>query len=401
VISSESLLKNYCSELSIELRNILGYWTDHATSASEEGFYGRIDNDGTVYKNAPKGAVLNARILWTFSAAFNYTKQERYLAIADKAYQYLKKYFVDKEFGGAFWTVDHDGKPLDTKKQIYALAFLQYACSEYYQCNQLTEAKELAVTLYDLIEKHSYDKIAGGYFEAFSYDWRKIDDVRLSAKDENENKTMNTHLHVLESYTNLYRIHPSDDLKKTIISLINIFLDQIINPVTNHLDLFFNDQWVSKNNIISYGHDIEAAWLIQEAAEVIRDDQLIKKSKAAALKLAIAATEGLDRDGGLWYEMENGHLVKQKHWWPQAEAIVGFFNAWQVSGDETFLRHSLNTWEFVKNKIIDKRNGEWLWGVDEAGRPMAKEDKVGIWKCPYHNGRACLEIIKRIQSSGS
>jgi cellobiose epimerase len=398
MIFPEQSLDNYYKEVSIELQNILAYWTQHATDRNNGGFYGKIDNENKVYKNAPRGAVLNARILWTFSAAYNFTKEEKYLVTANWTYKNILQYFIDKEYGGIYWTVGSNGNPLDTKKQIYALAFLQYACSEYYQCNQLLEAKHLAIELYKLIEKHSFDKAVGGYFEAFSQDWKVIGDMRLSKKDANEKKTMNTHLHVLESYTTLYRIWPDENLKKSIRLLIDNFLSHIINATTSHLHLFFDEQWISKNSIVSYGHDIEAAWLIQEAAEVIEDELLIKKSKTAAVKLTLAAAEGLDNDGGLWYEKENGHLIKQKHWWPQAEAMVGFFNAWQVSNDERFLQHSLASWQFVKSKIIDKINGEWWWGIDEAGKPMQGEDKVGLWKCPYHNARACMEIMKRIHS---
>jgi cellobiose epimerase len=391
-------LKEYSTELTSELQNILQYWMQYSIDETNDGFTGRIDENNLVDTTAPKGAVLNARILWTFSAAYNQTGQANYLIIADRAYNYLQQHFIDKEFGGIYWSVNYKGEALDTKKQIYALAFLQYACSEYYQSNQLQEAKDQAIELYKLIEQHSFDKMYGGYFEAFSRDWKMIGDVRLSEKDANEKKTMNTHLHVLESYTNLYRIWPVENLRKSIELLIENFLDHIINTSNNHLDLFFDEQWISKNSIISYGHDIEAAWLIQEAAEVIADEVLITKTKVAAIKLAVAAEEGLSDDGGLLYEKENGHLVKQKHWWPQAEAMVGFFNAWQVSKEERFLQRSLECWAFVKNKIMDKVNGEWLWGIDENDKAMLGEDKVGLWKCPYHNARACMEIIKRIHS---
>ena len=397
-MSDRKVLKEYSTELAAELQNILQYWMQYSIDETNNGFTGRIDDNNKIDASAPKGAVLNARILWTFAATYNQTGQLNYLANADRAYNYLQQHFIDKEWGGIYWSVNYKGEPLDTKKQIYALAFLQYACSEYYQCNQLPEAKDLAIELYELIEKYSFDKVSGGYFEAFSRDWKMIGDVRLSAKDANEKKTMNTHLHVLESYTNLYRIWPDENLKKSIELLIGNFLSYIFNTSNNHLDLFFDEQWVSKNNIISYGHDIEAAWLIQEAAEVIHDEVLITKAKAASIKLAVAAEEGLGEDGGLWYEKENGHLIKQNHWWPQAEAMVGFFNAWQVSKEERFLQRSLESWAFVKNKIIDKVNGEWLWGIDENDKAMMGEDKAGLWKCPYHNARACIEIIKRIHS---
>jgi mannobiose 2-epimerase len=392
----DKILSDYTKELKIELANILSYWIKYAPDKTYGGIYGKIANDNSITDNTPKGAVLNARFLWTFAAANNATGKQEYLEMANRAYNYIKQYFLDKEYGGIFWSVSYEGTPLNTKKQIYALAFLQYACSEYYQCNQLLEAKEIAIELYELIEQHSFDKINNGYFEAFDREWKKMDDVRLSAKDANEQKTMNTHLHVLESYTNLYRIWPEEKLKQSIQLLIENFVELIINTSNNHLHLFFDENWLPKGNIISYGHDIEAAWLILEAAEVIEDELLIAKAKSFAMMLANATFEGLDVDGGLWYEREHGQLVKEKHWWPQAEAMVGFFNAWQISGDKKYLEQSIKSWEFIKGNIIDKKNGEWLWGITHDGSAIQGQDKVGFWKCPYHNARACMELIKRI-----
>ena len=208
---------------------------------------------------------------------------------------------------------------------------------------------------------------------------------------------MNTHLHILEGYSNLYHAWPDDLLKTKIGGLSQNFFEHIIDPATNHLKLFFDEDWNCKSNIISYGHDIEAAWLLQEAAETIADARMIERSKETAVKTAKAAKEGLDTDGGLWYEYEPAQnlLVKEKHWWPQAEAIVGFFNAWQVSGDNTYLQASLNAWDFTKKYIIDNELGEWVWGIKADYSVMTEKDKVGIWKCPYHNSRACIEIMQR------
>jgi mannobiose 2-epimerase len=204
----------------------------------------------------------------------------------------------------------------------------------------------------------------------------------------------------LEAFVNLHRVSPTELLKVQLHELIRLFTENIISGKTNHLVLFFDDEWNERSQIVSYGHDVEAAWLIQEAAEVIDDNSLLLNVKERSLALAKAAAKGLDVDGGLWYEYdpEQHHLIKQKHSWPQAEAMIGFFNAWQNSGDETYLEQSLKSWEFVKKYIHDKTSGEWYWGVNEDYSPMNKEDKVGIWKCPYHNSRACIEIINRINS---
>jgi mannobiose 2-epimerase len=399
----KEILKKYRQEAEKELKNILHYWMQHTIDDDQDGFYGKIDNDNKIHPQAPKGSVLNSRILWAFSAAYNFTSNKQYLEIADRAFHYILHHFIDKEFGGVYWTVDSEGKPIDTKKQIYALAFALYGISEYAIATGLPKAKEQALNLFSTIEQYSHDTKKRGYIEALTQDWKEIKDLRLSSKDANERKSMNTHLHVLDAYANLYRIFPDESLCKNISELIELFLQHIIDEQNSHLILFFDDDWQPRSDIISYGHDIEAAWLILEAAEIIGDRALINKVKKRSVKIADATREGLDKDGGLWYEYGKGshHLVKEKHWWVQAEAMVGFFNAWQLTGDETYLLDSFNNWQFVKENILDEEKGEWVWGIKEDHSLMKGEDKVGIWKCPYHNTRACLEIIKRIKKTNS
>jgi mannobiose 2-epimerase len=337
--------------------------------------------------------------LWTFSAAYNLTKSEAYLKTAERAFEYLSDHFIDKEFGGVFWTVDYKGNPLDTKKQIYALAFAIYGLSEYYISSKNEKALSLAIDLCNSILKYSYDIENGGYMEALTRDWKEIEDLRLSNKDANEKKSMNTHLHLLEAFANLYRVWKNEKLEEKISELIYIFLNQIIDRDTHHLILFFDEKWNPKSQIVSYGHDIEAAWLIEEAAKIIGNKSLLQQVKDQSVNLAIAASDGLDTDGGLWYEYDLGKddLIKEKHSWPQAEAMVGFFNAWKITGVDSFLKRSFGSWNFIQQHILDKKNGEWFWGIKEDNSVM-NEDKVGIWKCPYHNSRACLELIKKIKN---
>lgn len=396
-------LDNYKSEMQQELENILSYWVNYSVDVQYGGFAGKIDNDNNVDTEAPKGSVLNSRILWSFSSAYNLTNKVQYLQMGERAFKYICNYFIDKKHGGVYWTVDYKGNPLDTKKQFYAFSFAVYGLSEYYRASKDEEAKKLSVELYNAIVEHSYDKVHGGYIEALTRDWKPIDDLRLSAKDANEKKSMNTHLHVLEGFANLYRIWPDETLKQRIAELINIFLDRIIDAKTNHLILFFADEWTPRSSVLSYGHDIEAAWLVQEAAEVIHDEALIEKVKERSIKIADAAAKGLDSDGGLWYEYDGKekHLIKEKHWWPQSEAMVGFFNVWQITQDESYLKKSLNSWQFVKNYVLNKEKGEWYWGITDTYSVMQGRDKVGIWKCPYHNSRACMEIIKRITATNN
>lgn len=393
-------LHTYKQELSQELQNILNYWINNTVDNEDGGFYGKIDNNNQLIPRAPKGSVLNARILWSFAAAYNHTKDAALLPYAHRAYQYIVDYFIDPEFGGVYWTVDHECKPLDTKKQVYASAFTIYALSEYYKATGVEEALTRAKDLYRLLVDKSYDHERTGYLEAFTREWQPIADLRLSAKDANEKKSMNTHLHVLEAYTTLYTVWPDGGLRAQIETLLHNFLDHIIDSQTHHLILFFDEDWSPKADTISYGHDIEATWLLLEAAEAIHHEELIARVKAVCIEISEATLAGLDTDGGLWYEYEpdEDHLIKEKHWWPQAEAMIGFYNTYQITSDEKWLRYSLDNWAFVKQHILDKQNGEWLWGIYADGSPMATEDKAGIWKCPYHNSRACLELMRRIQT---
>lgn len=393
-------LLQYKSEMEQELENILSYWMKHTIDEKNGGFAGKIDHYENVYEDAPKGSVLNSRILWTFSAACNLTQNKKYLPVAERAFQYLTEKFIDKEYGGVYWTVDYNGNPLETKKQIYALSFAVYGLSEFYKATKNETAKHFAISLYNDIIQYSYDKKNGGYIEAFSRQWKEMSVLQLSAKDANERKSMNTHLHVLEGFANLYTIWPHQILKQQLAELVNIFDEHIISTKTGHLLLFFDDEWNGKSQMISYGHDIEASWLIQEATYLLKNDLLLLKMKNKSVALANAASEGLDEDGGLWYEYDNAKqkLIKEKHWWVQAEAMVGFFNAWQITNDEKYLNQSLQSWQFVKKYMLDTASGEWYWGVDENYLSMKNEDKVGIWKCPYHNSRACMEIIRRIDA---
>jgi len=393
-----NLLHQYKTEVKQELNNILAYWVNHSIDYGKGGFYGKINKDNLADIDAPKGLVLNARIFWTFSAAMQLEPNAQYTYVAERAIDYIQQHFYDKQFGGVYWQVDAFGQPLNTRKQIYALAFCLYGLSEYYAATKNNNALHLSIELFKVIEQYSYDAQYGGYFEAFARDWQPLDDLRLSAKDANEKKTMNTHLHIIEAYSNLYKAWPDVQLRQKIIALLEIFDRYMIDVASGHLNLFFDERWTVKPDVISFGHDIEAAWLLQECAEIAGDEQWISTMKKHAVKIAQAAADGLDVDGGLWYEYEPAHhrLVKEKHWWPQAEAMVGFLNAWQLTGDETFLKQSYNNWLFTKRYIIDRSKGEWFWGVDENHQIMQGQDKAGFWKCPYHNARACMEVVKRL-----
>ena len=390
----KKILKN---KAKTELINILDYWLKNTIDKENGGFIGEINHQNVINNNSEKGAVLNARILWSFSAAYAVEKNPEYLKTAKRAFQYIKDYFFDKEFGGIFWSVNADGKPKDTKNQIYAIAFVIYGLSEFYKIFKNEDALELAQSLFYKIELYSKDYKNKGYLEAFTRDWQEIEDLRLSEKDANEKKTMNTHLHIVEAYANLYLIWPNPKLKDSIKEILEVIAIYFIDKDSWHLKLFFDENWKEKEDVISYGHDIEAAWLLQWCAEAIEDEVLIKNYQKYAVAFADATKEGLDADGGLWYEYEpkEQKLIAEKHWWPQAELWIGMINAWQLTQNEEFLEITEKNFEFVEKYIIDHKNGEWIWGVYADYSPILK-DKAGFWKCPYHNSRACIELIKRL-----
>ena len=382
-------------EMNAELHNILHYWIDHTLDLKHGGFVGARDHFNQLVPRSEKGAVLNARILWTFSAAYNFTSETKYLKMANRSYDYLINHFIDSVHGGVFWSLDENGNVTNPRKQIYAQGFGIYGFSEYYKATQNKEALQQAICLFELIEKHSYDQVHGGYIEALSEDWSPLEDMRLSPKDANEPKSMNTHLHILEPYTNLYRVWKDERFEKKIRELIRVFLDHIINRETGHFQLFFGNDWVVRSNITSFGHDIEGAWLLLEAAVELGDQELIKEVEAISLKMVdTVLAEGMAPDGSVYYELENGHLDTDKHWWGQAEALVGLVYAWKISGKRQYLETLNKTWQFIQAKIIDKTNGEWYWSVDEKGNPTTNNDKAGFWKCPYHNSRALIEVVK-------
>ncbi|MRX41723.1 N-acyl-D-glucosamine 2-epimerase [Flavobacterium sp. LC2016-23] len=392
-------LKQLKTEVSAELENILDYWSKNSIDIQNDGFVGQIDHNENVIENAEKGAVLNARILWSFSSGYQVTKNEAHKKIAQRAFEYVSNHFYDTESGGLFWSIHADKTPKDTKNQIYALAFAIYGLSEYYVISKEDKALEIAIILYKEIQKHSYDRVNKGYLEAFTRDWQPIEDLRLSDKDANEKKTMNTHLHIVEAYANLFKVWKDKTLQSDIIELLQTIEKHFINTETGHLRLFFDENWIEKPDMISYGHDIEAAWLLLQCAEISEDQTLIANYKKHAVQMAEVTKEGLDSDGGLWYEFdaEKNELVAEKHWWVQAEALIGFYNAYQLTGDENYLDIVFKNWDFIKTHILDTQNGEWFWGI-YRDYSLIEKDKAGFWKCPYHNSRACLELIHRIKT---
>lgn len=393
-------------------KNILPFWLNFQDEENG-GFYGQMTGEGELVKDANKGGILNARILWSFSAAYRVLRKPEYLAAATRAKDYILKYFIDPVYGGTYWELDCKGNPVDTKKQFYAIGFTIYGLSEYARATGDMEALAMAVKLFDVIEEHSLDTVYNGYIEACTREWGEIADMRLSELDENYPKSQNTHLHIIEPYTNLFRCMTEMEANGVAIdlgvkgrvevalrNLIDIFCDKILNPETHHLDLFFENDWTRGAGALeSYGHDIECSWLMHESALVLGDKDVLAKVEPIVQLVAKASEKGLNEDGSMVHEanLDTGYVDVDRHWWVQAETVVGFYNIYQYFGDEAALQKAQNCWQYIKDNLIDAEGGEWFWSRDPERNINRKDDKAGFWKCPYHNSRMCLELIERIK----
>ena len=389
--------------------NILDFWLSNMIDDEHGGFYSQMTGEGQLVKDADKGGILSARILWAFSAAYRMLGNPEYLMAATLIKDYIIEYFYDNQFGGTYWSVDYLGNPKDTKKQFYAIGFMIYGLSEYARATGDQQALDYAIKLFDCIEQHSLDKVNNGYIEAQTREWNEIADMRLSELDANFPKSQNTHLHIIEPYTNLYRClmeceaNPvSSDVvervEKALRNLIDIFTDKILNPETHHLDLFFAMDWTREAGALeSYGHDIECSWLMHEAALVLGDQAVLDKVEPIVKLVAKASEKGLNADGSMVHEanLDTGYVDDDRHWWVQAETVVGFINLYQHFGDESALLKALHCWQYIKDNLIDREGGEWFWSRDAQGNINRRDDKAGFWKCPYHNSRMCLEIMER------
>lgn len=378
-------------------KNILPFWMTKMVDPNG-GFYGRMTGEDALVPDAEKGAILNARILWTFSAAYRVLGDKKYLEFATRAKREIIDKFYDKDFGGVYWSLHADGSPYDTKKQTYALGFALYGLSEYARATDDDEALEYAIKLFKDIEQHAHDPLNGGYFEAFQRDWSPIEDMRLSDKDTNCSKTMNTHLHILEPYTNLYRIWKDPLLDKRLRELVDLFAQKFLNRDTTHLNLFFDDDWCQQGSLVSYGHEIETSWLFHEAVLELGDSELLEDMEDLVLALANTSYEGYMSGNGMVYESDpsTGRIDADRHWWVQCETIVGCVNIYEHFDDELFLDQVFDVWAFIKQHLIDEEHGEWHWSVRADGTINTLDDKAGFWKCPYHNSRMCLEVIERL-----
>ena len=394
-----AMIRAQIARVEAELKNdILPFWLQYARDREHGGFWGQINNDLTVRKRAPRGALLTSRILWTFSAAYRRYRDPAYLEMARWAYDDLLARFWDNDQGGLYWSVSADGHPLETRKVIYGQAFGIYALAEYHRATGDRAPLDRAIALYRAVEAHAHDRTNRGYFEEFSREWKRLPNSRRSFVSPAP-KSQNTLLHVMEAYANLLRVWPDPELRGNLRDLVDVMLTRVLDPANHHLRLFLDEDWTPRSDGISYGHDIEFSWLLPETAEVLGNPDLLAQTKALAVDIARATlAEGVDTDGGVFgLAGPKGLIDGSKEWWPQAEATVGFLNAYQQSGDGRFLKASLHSWAFIATHLIDREHGEWFQMVNRDGTLRAWMPKVSLWKCPYHDGRACMQLIDRLK----
>lgn len=361
------------------------------------GYYGYLDYDLKLDKKAEKGCILNSRITWFFSNAYTLLKDKSLLEEADHGYEFLKEHCIDKEYGGIYWSMKYDGTPLDTTKHTYNQAFCIYALSSYYEASGKQEALDLARELYELIETRCMDD--KGYLEAFTRDFKPESNEKLSENGVLAEKTMNTLLHVLEAYTELYRVSHDEKVGNRLRWIMDTFADKVYNPKLKRQEVFFDKDYNSIIDLHSYGHDIETAWLMDRSLEVLGDAAYIEKltpiTKALTENIYNVAFDGRS----LSNECDKGVVDTNRVWWVQAETIVGFLNGYEKDPSKTQYKEAAEAnWQFIKDHVIDKRQGsEWYWLVRQDGSPVEGKPIVEPWKCPYHNGRMCMEVIRRLK----
>ena len=388
----ETRTDRFLLETAEALDQILGYWLKLRDPRG--GFYGEVLSSGKVLRDAPRGVILNARIIWAFAAAGKALHRADYLDAAGWVRDWFLEHFVDPVHGGVYWSVTADGEPLDDKKQLYAQGFAIYGLSELYGASGDEAALLAAIDLFRTVEALFADPEHGGYIEALARDFSPLEDMSLSAHDINADKTMNSHLHLLEAYANLYRVWPDATLRDALVRLLDLICDRVM-AADGHLQLYFRRDWSVLPGGISYGHDIETSWLLLECAFATRDVDVVTRVRPYAWAMGRAGNEGLLPDGSMRYErLSDGLFDDSRQWWVQAEAVVGNLWLWKYHGDIPAADRALAAWAYIRDHLIDRKGGEWFWAILPDGSHDLAQPKAGFWKCPYHNTRMCLEILK-------
>jgi mannobiose 2-epimerase len=383
--------------------NILPYWATN-TPDPAGGFYGLVSADNKPDPTANKGGILNARIVWTFSTAYRVLGDNAYKELADRGARYFIDHFIDREYGGVIWDLKADGTIANAQKQSYVNAFGVYGLSEHFRATGNIESLQAAIAIYNSMIEHIYDPVNGGFIENFSREWKMPENLAFP-------KGMNNNLHVLEALTNLYRVWKDPGLKEHLKRQIDVMSNKILDQSTWHEKLYLSMDFVPRMRIDSYGHDIEFSWLLAEAAEVLGDEAVIADTRRIAVNIADVqlkegtAPEGYIKGEKFWDPLPQGmprhNPDAEKHgerleWWPQAEAVVGYTNAWQISKDKKYLNAAVKAWEWIKKYYIDHEYGEWYGNVYADGTPDKRSQKASMWRCPYHNSRMGFEIMERL-----
>lgn len=376
--------------------DIIPFWQS-MKDEKNGGFYGYLGYDLKLDKKAVKGCILNSRILWFFSNAYLLLGREELLESADHAFRFLRDHFWDREHGGVYWSVSYDGKPEEDMKHTYNQAFAIYALSSYYDASKKEEALEMALELYELVEKICRDE--NGYMEAFDRDFMPAENEKLSENGVMAEKTMNTLLHVFEAYTELYRVTKKTDVAEKLMFMLDIMAEKIYDPGLGRQEVFFDKGWHSLIDLYSYGHDIETAWLVDRGLEILGDRSYIEKLSPITKTITENIYNRAYTDHSLVNEAENGVVDTTRVWWVQAEAVVGFLNGYEKQGQKKYMEAAEDIWGYIRDHLIDKRAGsEWFAGLDKDAVPLEKPI-VDPWKCPYHNGRMCFEVIRRMDDA--
>ncbi len=401
VLEDVLILKSLRSKIeNVLTKNILEYWYKHFRFNDEYGFPGIIDkNDNSIF-NADKGLILHARILWAMSRAYGMYHDERMKKIATETYNYIIEHFMDTLYGGFYWELDCRGNIKNSRKSTYGQAFAVYALSEYGKVFRVENALSLAMKTFNYIEYYARDMNENGYIETFSREWKTMEDIRLSSCDMNAAKSNNTHLHIMEAYTNLYSAVKDEFVRDALKNSIEIMINKIWNFETKNFRLFFDEKWNSKSDKISCGHEIEAAWLITRAMNVLSDREFYKKNIHVVEEISAHCANYLEHNlpfTAMNNEIDvNGEIDRDKIWWVQAEACIGFFNYYQITLDENYLTAVSEIWSFIETHIVDEKNGEWYWYAKDLSTKKEHPNKIDNWKSCYHNIRVCVEMIERI-----
>ncbi len=378
------------------LTGIIPFWK-HLRDEENGGYYGWLGYDLILDKKAVKGCILNSRIMWFFSNAYMLFGDISLLEEAEHGFKFLKQFCMDKECGGIYWSLRYDGTPEDATKHTYNQAFAIYALSSYYNASGDEEALAMARGLFDLMEEKCRDE--QGYLEAFTREFEPESNEKLSENGVLAEKTMNTLLHVFEAYTELYRVAGDESVRERLFWILDVIAEKVYDPVSHRQEVFFDKDYKSLLDLHSYGHDIEAAWLIDRGTKVLGDKAYEQKMTEITKDLTAQVYKAAFDGHSVANECENGVVDERRVWWVQAEAIVGFINGYEKDGSKAeYFEAAESIWRFIQQYIIDTRSGsEWFWEVDKSGRPLKDRPIVEPWKCPYHNGRMCLEVIRRLE----